>query len=310
MQDLLIAVRVGGSGLLVLDGAIWLDVLDAGVAALLVSDGEAEREYRMGNWAAARAHAAEAGDRYVLLMLAAVTGDVESALGHAALVPDAHAHAGLGLMELGLDHPEAAIVHLAAIADEGNLDAQWRGDLVESQVRAGLDDDARASFARFTAHARSPSALVALARCRGLLAPDGAVFAQALPDDVPFERARSELCWGERLRRDGHRVEARRHLHDALRGFTELGATPWADKAARELRWSGGRAHRGPHAGSRELTAQEAQIASMVTEGRTNKSIASALFLSPRTVEFHLGRVFRKLGVSNRTQLARTWLND
>ena len=124
----------------------------------------------------------------------------------------------------------------------------------------------------------------------------------------PFERARTELCWGERLRRDGRRVEARRHLHDAHQAFEALGAAPWAEKAARELRSSGGRAQRGPRARTRELTAQEAQIATMVTEGSTNKTIATALFLSPKTIEFHLGHIYRKLEVSNRTQLAHALL--
>ncbi len=124
----------------------------------------------------------------------------------------------------------------------------------------------------------------------------------------PFERARTELCWGERLRRDGRRVEARRHLHDAHARFVALGAVPWAEKAARELRSSGGRALRGPRARGAELTAQEAQIAALVAEGQTNKTIANSLFLSPKTIEFHLGHIYRKLEVSNRTQLARALL--
>jgi DNA-binding NarL/FixJ family response regulator len=84
-----------------------------------------------------------------------------------------------------------------------------------------------------------------------------------------------------------------------------MGAVPWAEKASRELRASGGRARRGPRARSNELTAQELQIATMVAEGRTNKGIAASLFLSPKTIEFHLGHVYRKLDVRNRTELAR-----
>ena len=79
--------------------------------------------------------------------------------------------------------------------------------------------------------------------------------------------------------------------------FEALGATPWAEKAARELRSSGGRAQRGPRARSDELTAQQMQIATMVAEGRTNKSVANSLFLSPKTIEAHLGHVYRKLEV-------------
>jgi len=103
-------------------------------------------------------------------------------------------------------------------------------------------------------------------------------------------------------------VEARRHLHDAHRQFEALGAVPWAAKAARELRSSGGRARRGPRARSAELTPQQLQIATMVAEGRTNKAIATSLFLSPKTIESHLGHVFRKLDVSNRTELTRALL--
>ena len=195
---------------------------------------------------------------------------------------------------------------------------QWKSDLIESQIRAGLELEAHSTLAEFEAQAHRTGrgwALAAAARCRGLLAPPetaDAIFAEAhrlvaaLPS--PFELARTELCWGERLRRDGHRVDARRHLHDALRRFEALGAVPWAEKAARELRCSGGRAQRGPRARSDELTAQQLQIATMVAEGRTNRNIANSLFLSPKTIEFHLGHVYRKLEVSNRTQLARSLL--
>jgi len=192
---------------------------------------------------------------------------------------------------------------------------QWMGDLVEGQIRAGLEDEARSTLAEFEGQATRtgrPWALGAAARCRGLLTPDDAdaVFAQAPRMVSPFEQARTQLCWGERLRRDGRRIDARKHLHTAHVLFTDLGAAPWAKKAARELRSSGGRAQRGPRARTRELTPQESQIASMVAEGQTNKTIATALFLSPKTIEFHLGHVFRKLGVSNRTQLARSLLSD
>jgi DNA-binding CsgD family transcriptional regulator len=154
-------------------------------------------------------------------------------------------------------------------------------------------------------------ARAAAARCHGLLAtPESvdAVFAQAPPMVSPFERARTELCWGERVRRDGRRIEARAHLHDAHTAFETLGATPWAERAARELRASGGRARRGQRARNNELTPQQLQIATMVAEGLTNKTIATSLFLSPKTIEFHLGHVYRKLDVSNRTQLTRALL--
>jgi DNA-binding CsgD family transcriptional regulator len=303
-----------------------------------------ELEFRLGNWIAARAHAeaalrlAEDADQFlhfghtVLLMLAAARGDEQATRVYADVVAtiadhsesrtlEMHAHAGRGLLELGLDRPETAILHQSRTREiavrsgvgEPNY-VQWAGDLIESQIRAGLEDDARVTLAELEAQAQATGrgwALGAAARCRGLLSPiedADAVFAQARHMVSPFERARTELCWGERLRRDGRRVDARAHLHEAHRAFDSLGALPWAEKAARELRASGGRAQRGPRARSRELTAQEAQIATMVTEGNTNKTIATALFLSPKTIEFHLGHIYRKLEVSNRTQLAHALL--
>jgi DNA-binding CsgD family transcriptional regulator len=319
------------------------------VSFLLVALGAlGELELHVGNWRAARVHAehalrlAEEADHLlnfgytVLLTLAAATGDVDGVrtLGDAVSaiaahsgspLMEIHAHAGRGLLELGLDHPEAAIAHLACareIAERVGIKepnyVQWMPNLIESQIRAGLVSEAQGTLAVFEDQAQRTSrrwALATAARCRGLLAPaDTAdeVFAEAyrlvcaLPS--PFERARTELCWGERLRRDGRRIEARRHLHDAHQRFDALGAVPWAEKAARELRSSGGRARRGPRARTSELTPQQAQIATMVAEGRTNKSIANSLFLSPRTIEFHLSQVYRKLDITNRTQLARALL--
>jgi DNA-binding CsgD family transcriptional regulator len=123
----------------------------------------------------------------------------------------------------------------------------------------------------------------------------------------PFEGARTQLCWGERLRRAGRRVEARRRLHDALAQLEPLGAAPWEEKAARDLRSSGEHTRRASTLGS-ELTSQESQIAALVAEGRSNKEIAASLFLSPKTVVFPLGRIYRKLDVKSRTQLARALL--
>jgi DNA-binding CsgD family transcriptional regulator len=308
----------------------------------------AELEFRVGDWIAARAHAEEAlrlaedADQFVhfghvvLLVLDAVTGNVEAARTYAdMMVTDAaragspslemYAAAGRGLLDLGLDRPQAAISHLSRTRElaerigvgEPNV-VRWMPDLIESQIRAGLEHEARNTLAEFEAQAQRTErawALATAARYRGLLAPlktADAAFGEAhrlvaeLPS--PFEQARTELCWGERLRRDGRRIEARRHLHDAHKRFDALGAVPWAEKAARELRSSGGRAQRGPRARTSELTPQQAQIATMVAEGRTNKSIANSMFLSPRTIEFHLSHVYRKLDVNNRTQLARALL--
>jgi DNA-binding CsgD family transcriptional regulator len=121
---------------------------------------------------------------------------------------------------------------------------------------------------------------------------------------TPFERARTELCFGERLRRSGQRVEARTWLRKAQETFELLGAEPWAERARSELRASGETARRRDATASDQLTAQELQVALIVAQGATNREAAASLFLSPKTIEFHLGHVYRKLGLRSRAQLA------
>jgi DNA-binding CsgD family transcriptional regulator len=124
----------------------------------------------------------------------------------------------------------------------------------------------------------------------------------------PFERARTELLFGETLRRERQPKKAREHLRMALDSFEQLGAEPWAERARAELRASGETARRRDPSLIDELTAQELQIARAVAKGATNKEVAAQLFLSPRTVEFHLRHVFAKLGISSRSQLAAAGL--
>ena len=191
---------------------------------------------------------------------------------------------------------------------------QWTGDYIESQLRAGRRDDAKPTldaFERLATRTGRPWALATAARYRAVVsAPadvdDNFTAAERLLENVPspFERGRTQLCWGERLRRDGRRLDARRHLAEALERFDELGAAPWAERAERELRSSGARARRREPGPSTALTATESQIADHVSQGKTNKEVAASLFLSPKTVEFHLGHIYRKLGIRSRTQLA------
>lgn len=304
-----------------------------------------ELEFRSGEWLAARAHGTEALELsaatdlhsgYAAVevgVLDAVTGNVERAralleaalsLGEATGTRSLpiYGYAGLGLLELGtgdLDHALEHLEHTLQLVRSTGLGepnvVQWMPDLIETQVHLGRTADAERGLAGFERTAMRTGRRWALAtarRCRGMLvscADVDVVFADAdrLARSVPspFERARVELCWGERLRRDGRRIDARRHLATALEQFESLGAKPWADRAAREIRASGARARRGPQARSRELTAQETNVALLVAEGLTNKDVAARLFVSPKTVEFHLGNVFDKLDVRTRTQLAR-----
>jgi len=117
-------------------------------------------------------------------------------------------------------------------------------------------------------------------------------------------RARTQLALGKYLRRQRRRSDARAPLRAAMETFESLGATTWAERARQELRASGETARRGPKLVATQLTAQESQIAGLVRQGLSNKDVAARLFISPRTVDFHLRNVFTKLGVSSRTELA------
>jgi DNA-binding CsgD family transcriptional regulator len=230
------------------------------------------------------------------------------------------ANAALGLLELSLGHAGEAAAHLALVARaharsdvvEPSL-LEWMPDLVEAHIRSGRVDDAAALlevFGRYADVAGRTWAQAVAERYRGLLAADDGTehfeAALRLHDATPrlFERARTELCFGETLRRSGRRAAARPQLRAALETFERSGALPWADRARRELGATGeSPAARAPNAVA-QLTPQELQIALAVSEGRTNREVAEALFLSPKTIEYHLRNVFRKLDVRSRTELA------
>src|SRR5262249_13658058 len=147
-----------------------------------------------------------------------------------------------------------------------------------------------------------------VARCEALLEdrdPDEA-FGDAIRDAPalsPLDRARTELLYGEWLRRQRRRTDARVHLRAALEAVPRLGAAPWGQRAEAELRATGETARKRDLSAAEQLTPQELQIAGLVTEGLTNKEIAAQLFLSPRTVDYHLRKVFTKLGIASRTEL-------
>jgi DNA-binding CsgD family transcriptional regulator len=151
-----------------------------------------------------------------------------------------------------------------------------------------------------------------VARLRGLVADEDDFepeFRHALSlherADDAFARARTELAFGERLRRAGRRRDARVQLRAALKTFDELGARPWSERASTELRASGETLRRRQPHEAEELTPQELQIALLVAEGKTNKEVGATLFLSHKTVEFHLGRIYRKLSIGSRAELIR-----
>jgi DNA-binding CsgD family transcriptional regulator len=227
----------------------------------------------------------------------------------------------LGLLELGIDDLEASVAILTETArtlEERGIfarDLQPEVDLVEALVRLGKLDDAQRVFdVWLTRGGRdgSPRIGALRARCRGLLAGDAemeAAFEEALLRHAskvdPFGVARTHLCYGERLRRAGRRVDARAQLRAALQEFEPLEATAWIKRARRELRATGEKLGRRAAKTGDELTAQELQVALQVAEGKTNKEVGAALFLSPKTVEFHLARVYRKLDLASRGELIR-----
>jgi DNA-binding CsgD family transcriptional regulator len=119
-----------------------------------------------------------------------------------------------------------------------------------------------------------------------------------------FEEARTRLAFGAALRRSRSRVAARPHLRQALAAFERLDAVPWADTAAHELEATGEHVQRGPTGYLTALTAQEWRIAQMLGDGKTTRETAAALFLSPKTVEYHLRHIYQKLGIGSRAELA------
>lgn len=184
-------------------------------------------------------------------------------------------------------------------------------DLVEAHARTGEATRARAVLAELEPHAHQRWARAALDRARGIVADDDRFDAPLVGSaeafgalGVRFEEARSRLCFGERLRRAGRRVEARSQLRSALTGFEDMRCAPWVERTERELKASGEtlRARDATDAID-ELTPQELQVATMAAHGRSNKEIATELFLSIKTIEAHLHRVYRKLGIRSRNAL-------
>ncbi|HEY2594237.1 MAG TPA: helix-turn-helix transcriptional regulator, partial [Chloroflexota bacterium] len=196
---------------------------------------------------------------------------------------------------------------------------QYEPELVEALLGAGRDPRACADrLARRAERTLSPWALATAARCRALLSDEDSFndafgAALGLHDNLPseFERARTQLCYGERLRRAGRRVAARGQLTPALDTFDRLGARGWAGRARGELQATGITARpRNDAATADALTAREFQVAQVLADGATIREAANHLFLSPKTVEAHLGRAYRKLGVRNRAQLATRLARD
>jgi DNA-binding CsgD family transcriptional regulator len=231
-------------------------------------------------------------------------------------------HPALGLLQLGLGDARGAAATLAAAEEralrEGRRPAgglrPCSMDLVEALIMTGDRKRAAAVLDAFEDDACTmgrPLGIALAGRGRGLLASDDeadAAFAESLRWELlepsPFERARTQLCWGEHLRRRRAKGEATQHLEAARLAFEESGADLWVIRAEHELAANGERLHPRRHATRAELTSQERRIADLVSRGLSNREVAGQMFLSVNTIETHLRHIFRKLGVRSRTQLA------
>jgi DNA-binding CsgD family transcriptional regulator len=282
--------------------------------------------------------ARQAGQLMPLAYNLAIEGLVEAQLGHTEaarsavdraleLVPttagrpaEIVARSGYGHLALALEEAAAAdgalrpIVEFARTQRFGEPGAlRFVVDQIEALIQLGRRDEAVELLDWYEENAKRlerASALANCARCRGMLAAqagdlDGAhaAFEEALgwhaKVELPLDRGRTLLALGATQRRAKRRREARETLEEALAIFERIGAAIWADRARSELKRISGRA-----ATPGALTPAEERVAALVAEGRTNREVAAALFLSERTVEGHLSRIFGKLGVRHRTEIA------
>jgi ATP/maltotriose-dependent transcriptional regulator MalT len=276
----------------------------------------AEVEAALGNDDDARRHATRA-----VTLAQAQGADAVAAYGHGALA----------LLASGRREPEEALERaLAAERAEARTDddepgiVRYAPDMLEALWRLGREEEAGERLAKLERQADRPGhtwAQAVVARIRGLLGENDEIdghFAAALSlhqqTPQPFEAARTRLLYGERLRRARRRSDARPPLREALAIFERLGAAPWVDRARAELLATGGQeaaaltavngGGEGASAGVSALTPQELQIALHAARGMTNREVGAALFLAPKTVEHHLSRSFRKLGIRRRVELA------
>ncbi|MCR2808181.1 MULTISPECIES: LuxR family transcriptional regulator [unclassified Microbacterium] len=267
--------------------------------------GLARLEARAGRVDACRAHGAEA-------RLLCAARDIH--------VGEVWVGLALGDLELSLGHPDRALAHLSGLAELlerlrlDDVDLSPAPELTDALARLGRRADAASVAAEFRVRADrkgQPWARARAARAMGLAAADDEFdtwFERALDRHAEtldaFEAARTRLAYGERLRRAGRRSDARRPLREALDGFAELGASLWRDRAAAELTATGEHVRAAGDDPVAVLTPQELQVSLLLAEGRTTREAAAALFLSPKTVEYHLRKVYTKLGISSREALS------
>ena len=218
-------------------------------------------------------------------------------------------HNGLGGYEEALAAAQPAVEDIHA--------SWWRNwglvELIEAAARSGkteLAADALGQLSQTAAASGTDWALGIVARSRALLTKGEAVeplYREAIErlahTRVRVELARAHLLYGEWLRRERHRLDAREQLRTAHKLFTQFGMEAFAERARVELQATGEHARKRTAETRDGLTPQEAQISRLAADGATNPEIAAQLFISPSTVDYHLRKAFRKLGVKSRHQL-------
>ncbi|MEU8660482.1 helix-turn-helix transcriptional regulator, partial [Actinoplanes philippinensis] len=213
------------------------------------------------------------------------------------------------------DYPAALAAAREATEHDDLAVLQWGlGELVEAAARTHEMDLAKAArdrLAERAAAAGSGWARGTLALADALVGADAETAYQEAIEQLAGTRldlqtARARLLYGEWLRRENRRADARLQLRPAHEAFATMGAEGFAERASRELLATGETVRKRTTGVREELTAQEGQIARLAAAGRTNPEIGAVLFLSPRTVEWHLRKIFAKLGVSSRRELAAT----
>ncbi len=232
------------------------------------------------------------------------------------------AHYARALLYNGLSryHAARAAAQEACASGEQGLLSCALPELIEAGTRSGKRETSTAALRRIeelTLPGSREHALGIRALLRALAGADvgaGAHYQEALArlarTGHPLHLARAQLLYGEWLRRQGRRVHAREQLRAAEATFSQVGAVGFGQRARRELLATGETARRRSVETRDDLTAQEAQIATLAGSGYTNPEIGAQLFLSPRTVEWHLHKVFMKLGITSRRELRASTLKD
>jgi DNA-binding CsgD family transcriptional regulator len=265
---------------------------------------------------------------YASPLLAALRGDetnamevIEACIQHATTRGEGraipHAEHAAAVLCNGLGHYQAALAAAQRACEYEDLGVfGWAlVELIEAGARSGTGEVAAAALERLTERTRAAATDWALgieARSRALLSDTETaepLYREAIErlarSRIALHLARAHLLYGEWLRRERRRTDAREQLRTAYEMFVTMGAEGFAERTRRELRATGETARKRTVETSGQLTAQEAQVARLASDGLSNPEIGAQLFISPHTVQYHLRKVFTKLGISSRTQLAR-----